>query len=554
MKKLTLKTATMKQLKTIIITAITTVFYFLPSFGGVGGGGAYAQVAGAPYIVPAPEEEESCPFTTEGRDFWVTFLRATENDFFGIIDPGFFLKITTGNLAADVTLTFTEGGANSVFNYHINGYSAEFIDLSKMPLGGATFIDKRSAVRPIPNGGIPTPPKSQKTLHITSTTPVSVYAFNTGQATTDATIVMPVPAWGMNYYMLGYRAFGVNSDEIIIAATNGTTLSLVNDIANTTTPIMDGANPLILNRGDVYYTRSDINGDLTGRHITSNYPVAYFTHSEMSQIPFGYPAGDILWEQLSPVDSWGKTFLVPNTLEYNNSGNNIGNHIRIIASENNTKVEYFSGAIPVTTYNDGITDIPGDTPIGSGGILQAGQWFELEIPRSGSNSCFIKADKAVGVAAYMTGKGGVPGQGYGDPAITRIPAIDQLTPDVTVSPFLFPTLSSSFQTTLDEPGARHFMIIIAPTASKDNISVITSSGAVTLDPNQWIDNPDTANPVTNPGGTAMSYYDYEFEISNDPNKAFNVIGPDGVIVLAYGIYPAESYYYNAGSGACVINP
>jgi len=454
--------------------------------------------------------------STKGTDFWVSF-----GNNFNSANPLLALKISAEE-STDVTLNFTKDGATTT--YTVGNNSLITIDLSSVKDLG----DKHNAVYlSSTTAGV-----YDNSLHITSIKPVSVYAFNTNSATSDATVVLPADALGNDYYRLSYAAFsGFYDFEIIIASQDNTDIFLDSG----STPIQT------LSKGQAY-VNTVLTGDMTGRHITSSKPVAYFVHSTIAKIPTGRDNGDILFEQMMPVNRWGKQFLVPNAPE---GPNTMNNHIRIIASEDGTTVA-FIGATVVTTDASN-NPIPNETIINSGEKLNAGQWVELEIRGSNNAACYISSDKPVGVAAYMVGSNStsIPS---GDPSIAWIPPLNQSVQSSIIAPFMFPFGVPNIQTNFDGlygmsndiPGAVfHYMIIIAPTDKKDQTSVngtiIPSAG--------WIDNTDSG----------YSYYYWFFDNIADLNNIFKITNSDGVIVLCGGVSQVESYYYNAGSGTCIIN-
>ncbi|GHT17158.1 hypothetical protein FACS189429_0640 [Bacteroidia bacterium] len=459
-------------------------------------------MAGTPYI---PYMNTEIPvmcsdINTKGTDFWTTF---GQND----TDPAssilMVLKIAT-ETTTSITLTFTEGGT---YTFSAAANTVSTIDLSNVP----TLGNKRNAVYAGVSAAGTT--VSSKSLHITSTQPVSIYAFNTGSATTDATLLLPVAAWGTNYYRMSnalYVDAGTNFyDCEMIIAREATTLTLPGGATRT------------LSAGQVYCNAST--SEMTGRHITSDKPVAYFTHTTLSAVPAGRNFGDILFEQLMSVDRWGNKFLIPNAQQGGNSMNNL---VRVIASEDGTKVN-FSGATRRAGAN-----------ISSGGTLNAGQWVELTLS-STTGACYINSDKPTGVAAYLVGDGTNNNQTYyGDPAIAWVPALDQNIQSVLITPFMFVTNANNPYTHFDEPNCSHYAIVITKTATKTQTKI--NSAAIT---SGWTDN----------AASGCSYYIKKFDNTGDRDKPFAIENPSGVIVMAYGISQAESYYYNAGSGACVIN-
>jgi hypothetical protein len=516
--------------KTTVITAIffTLLFPFLP-FGGVGRGEAYAQMPGTPYVF-AQSSDVCAAQSTEGTDFWLTFGPSL-NGAYNVV----YLEIRiSASQNAQVTLTFNAD--NTQATYTVAAGTVRSIPLNavqgNVAPNNTNLGDKRQSVY-IPsisnNSGV-----LNNTLHIISTTPISVYAFNTRNASTDATLILPTSGWGDDYYNLSYRSLGSGDYDIVIANQQNTQLNV-------------GGTVVQINAGQLYFVSSL--SDQTGKHITADKPVAYFSHAETTNIPFGRVASDILYEQLMPINKWGTRFLVPNapqnftspTLDFNN-------RIRMIASETGTTVTY-QGATLVTGLGSAATFS------GSGGTLNAGQWVELQIdgdPTTTQNtaSAYISANRPIEVAAYMVGTRVSPPLGggdsnilqYGDPAIAYIPPLNQVTPNTLISPFLFSTKSNP-NTVLDEPNAMHYMIIMAPTDVRTQTAVTVNGVPVTLNPAGWVTN--TAS--------GFSHYIHTFNNTADLGKSFVVSGPEGIIVLCAGIGQAESYYYNAGSGTCVRN-
>ncbi|MDR2234190.1 MAG: hypothetical protein LBE56_13845 [Tannerella sp.] len=499
----------------------TTPNYSIYATGSAGQNVINANVGASVRCVRRPDGTLLCfNNSTQGKEFWVSF---GENN--AGVDGSYRFELRIASeFSTTVTLTFTDGGAQAV--YAVNAGEVLHIDLSNIPVLG----DMQNAVYLAYTDGI-TPPNgsSNKTLKITSDAPVSVYAFNTQTATTDATALLPVTAWGKDYYRLSYQPAETQFDfEMIIANQSGTIIYEAGSLTSIDT----------LSAGEVYYNVS--NTDMTGRRIFADKPVAYFTHSTIAEVPHGRRYADILFEQLAPVNQWGYRFLVPNAPQPNNSDPRL-NRIRILASQPNTKVS-FTGATVALLQDDDETPIPDETDISlTGGILQAGQWTELEITGSDRTkaACYIEADKPVGVVSYMVGTGSV--SNAGDPSICWIPAVDrQMVQREIISPFMFPPGTSG--TFLDEEGINiHYMIIITPSATATDTKVNDAPL-----PGVWVDNP-----------SGFSHYIWNFKspVGTDPgdmNNDFKIENPNGIIVLAGGTSTAESYYYNAGSGTCNV--
>jgi hypothetical protein len=549
-----------------------------------------AQMVGTPYPPPYMPNVCMAP-STQGKEFWVSF-----GPNFDITDYLLALNIATGDSSTKVELTFMAGNdlaapntvlAGSTAIYSIGSNSVKYIDLSAVQnttsgTGSAVF---NTAKNMKPAVYLPTAEgQGSRTLYIKADQPVSVYAFNTGFTTTDATILLPIDTWGNEYFRLSYRinipAFPggggepphpTNYDyEMIIANENDTEIKLVTGGTSTTLAT--------LQRGEVYYNAAA--SDRTGRHITSTKPVAYFTHNTITYLPNNKVWADILLEQLAPVDHWGKKFLVPNAFEnsYTSSGIET-NIIRVVASAANTTVKFPGATRFNTDGNSGVTGTGTTCTLAS-----PGSWVALQISGNVQDnpSCYIEADKPVGVAAYMTGGAGNTTTQRalsvnGDPSIAWIPALNQSIAKVEITPFMFPYNNPETYTVLERPTSIHYMIIIAPKGKEiftkvnsssngsnnafyymnANNTFITGSplpatakmnGGALNDPNSWKTNDDAG----------YSYYVWRFTnpesgADHDYLKTFKVENPYGVIVLGGGVSIQESYYYNAGSGACELN-
>ena len=78
--------------------------------------------------------------------------------------------------------------------------------------------------------------------------------------------------------------------------------------------------------------------DFTGAHITSDKPVSFLSGNYRVAVPVEAKTKDHLTEMLTPVETWGKSFITTSTPD-----RSIGDLFRIMASENNTHVQLGSG-------------------------------------------------------------------------------------------------------------------------------------------------------------------------------------------------------------------
>ena len=425
---------------------------------------------------------------TQGREFWVNFGNNVEltSDEVALQVRFVATKIT------NVTITFTHIGTTRTFT--VNAGEVYTYDLTS-----AEKIATYSA------GSTST---TSKSLHISSGEDISVYAINLFAASTDATNILPVNNYGTEYYTLSYRAIDNYSDGYTIIANESGTQVRENGTLRVT-----------LNRGQVYSFYGDPNSDLTGRKITSNHPIAMFTTNQVARVPNDVTAGDVLFQQLAPVHSWGNTFLVPVTNPIYTSATRTRDRVRILASQDGTTITQTGGAI--------------QTIAGSANSLSlnAGQFVELEI-NIVNNGCYITANKPVAVVSYLMGAANFTGISIGDPAMAWVPPIEQTVASAAIAPFF-----STGESVLDDN--QHYALIVTPTSTRDNTRVTIGSGT----PQPLFGGTWRANTTS-----GYSFYSMRFP-STDRNATYYIENPAGMAIMGYGLGFYESYYYLAASAA-----
>jgi gliding motility-associated-like protein len=344
---------------------------------------------------------------------------------------------------------------------------------------------------------------SNLSVHITSSAPVTVYALNQHNVSTDATNILPVTALGTDYYQISYTPvysdFLNPADAYAIVATQ-----------NTTQVFHNGTLVATLNTGQVYYRTLPLS-DMTGTHITTDKPVAYFTVNQVALIPATESAADCLFEQLPPVNTWGKNFFVPVSHRQRDI-------VRIVASQNGTNITLSGGALLTPTPAGGQSTLNN---------LNAGQWIEILVPIT-DNGCFVSSNHPVGVCTYLTGSIFSPirpSDNESDPAQAWLPAIEQMGHSALVAPFI-PNGTTALN--------KHYALIITPTATQQNTTV--SIGGTT--------------PVALSGGTWYNHtsgYSFYSMPLTDTAAAYLFSNQAGLIVMGYGVGSFESYYYLAAS-------
>ena len=421
--------------------------------------------------------------TTAGTKFWLTFGKnANYADL--TYQPELGIRIAAGDSPANVSLSFTDNqtfvnfsvAAHQVYTYNLN-------------------VEQKYAAYNTIMG------TSNHSILITSDALISVYVLNYATDSSDATNILPETALGTEYYQISYPSvsYPLNMYDAyaVVATQNNTVLSHNEEYIAT------------LDSGQVYYKTSST--DMTGAHITSNYPVAFFAVNQRASVPFTNLVGKCLIQQLAPVNTWDNIFFVPVTIFPKNI-------VRIVVSENNTNITQKGGIVR--------TDVPNAQTVLT--HLQAGQFVELDIHLD-SVGCYIQADKPVGICAYMTNFNYQVGTNTSYPAQCWIPGINQSVSNVLISPFV-PNYFNYLDT--------HHALVVTQTATK-NSTLVSIGGAApdTLQGGSWRDNVEA--------GTSF----YIMPLTNN-TASYLFSNPKGLIILGYGFCSAsvlQTYYYLAGS-------
>lgn len=442
--------------------------------------------------------------TTLGTDFWVSFGRIAD---FGFDERDYPMSNYVPQIrvaatrATTVTITFTETGVSEQVILSAGESFTRSLDAEKEQV-----YSKKTGT-------------SSKSVHIESPYPISVYALNQADATTDASNILPVVSLGVNYYQMSYTSYsypegGVNYVDgyTIVATENGTQ---VKDVTRNVV--------VSLNKGQVYSFYSAAGVDLTGQHIVATKPIAYFVTNAGTMVPKETHAADCLYQQMMPVNAWGTSFLIPTSVRGKE-------RIRVLASLPNTRINV-QGTYQVITGN-------------LSARLGEGQFVELEI----TDGCYLTADKAVAVTSYFIGGSANPNPTHpsnnGDPSATWIPPLEQTVNEISISSFV-PKAASRLKD--------HYALVVTATANKKDTQIAVGNGAFTALPSHvtWTDN--TAS--------GFSYCNLFLHTTRNDSgiggesETYHFSNPNGVIIYGYGLGdPGEAYFYLAGAATRSINP
>ncbi len=256
--------------------------------------------------------------TTEGTEFWVTFM-SNSGAAQGDVDAmNLYLYATSNDKEATVTITYYNGtseqftvAANEQKEYPVKNEYA-YINNSE---GNQT---------------------TQRGVKITSSQPISLYATNKHTSGKyDATNILPTKALYNEYIVQTYRADEYATEFAVVATQNNQRVKIKikkttidqpkynNNIIDTITNECKEYDlpELTLNAGETYMFRSTeknngndlikVTTSLAGSTICSNAPLALFIGGQSVKIPSD-PENHI-FSQAYPTDKWGKTFIITPT-------------------------------------------------------------------------------------------------------------------------------------------------------------------------------------------------------------------------------------------------
>jgi gliding motility-associated-like protein len=426
--------------------------------------------------------------SNKGTEFWLGYMNHIEDE-----DAGMSLYITSdSNTSGTVSIP----GQNWSTNFTVTANSLTVVNI---PPSNA-YLDCSDCIE-------------AKGVHVTAQKDVIVYSHHYEGDKSDATLVLPVSTLGKEYFLMAYDQISQGSRGrstfAIVAVKDSTKINITPscDLMSRTGGTLSEGNTyqITLNRGEVYQAQGRSGSatyDVTGTKIevidtgaTANCrTVAVYSGSSWATVGqcggWGVNSGDNLYEQMFPINSWGKQFVLVPAL-----GRNNGDNFRILARDNSTQLTVYTGAGAPNIY-----------------YLDEGEYQDID---DVTNARMVFTSHPVMVAQFQkTAKcdGGL--NRVGDPSMTILNPLEQTLTDITL-------YSSEFYD-IDN----HYINIVIPTYAKNTF---------TLDGNavSWNNVPQFSN---------YSYARVAVTKGNHRLRA-NV----GFIATAYGEGNYESYGYAAGA-------
>lgn len=469
----------------------------------------------ADYNLEATFSEQK-KMNSEGTDFWMTFLRASEND--------------GGPQELSLTFSALEPCIVSVENPYM-GWREQYVLAAGVP--------RRVVLnRPVCYSNL-TDSVLHTALHITSTENVSIFAANYRTKSFDVANILPCSDLNDEYYIQTYPASDHENRP------QGTHFAIVATEDNTivdymvTTPVQSSIasepnvqhSTPVLNAGEVYYVWTGNNdgyaSDLSGSHVKARdeKKIAVFQGAPHTNIPYMVRDRDHIFSQAVPVDSWGNEFIVPSSLHHKRD------IIRVMAQTDGTEVYVNNQLVHTFDFINGDEndkkrtfefELGENNVYGDLGNQIMGQ---LPEPLVVDSSCYITTSAPATVHLFMTSNRydnyakSSAERGINDPAMLYIAPIEQMVKEACFSTYSTPQI------------ILHYINIIA---RADAIGDIALKGNGEL------------RSLTNEFRLVNSNPKYAFARIQIQNDVYTLSGSKGFIAYVYGFGERESYAFSVG--------
>ena len=471
--------------------------------------------------------------STEGKDFWVTFMQADQD--------------ANNNLVLSLSISAREDCKVTISNPYTNysqvvNVTANNMELVQLYSGNVLANNARTAMKT--SGKVCYAVNSEKVdtcaLHVTSDHNISLFATNYKKATFDATNVLPTASLLDEYYIQTYTPSdhgGISSTQgshfAIIAAEDSTVVEYVptvptRSIADFLTQfdnwgeevfniypeyerfrnfraIGDTIVSAMLMKGQVYYVWTGMKdgaaGDLSGTYVKARdgKKIAVFQGCPHTNIPYQVKQRDHIFSQAMPTQYWGNTFVLTA------SSSRPCDAIRVLALNDGTEVRINGDLVHTFDFT-----------------TEPKHYWEFEIGASGQyakdGSCVVTTSCPCAVHLFVVS------QQYhgdknsnGDPAMLWINPIEQQIDQVT-----FATYASSNGTTY------HY------------------TNVVTDKPDQMMLDSGSIASQFKPVSGSSTYYYAQVSLGNTAGSHTLRCTGGNFIAHVYGFTENESYGYSAG--------
>lgn len=428
--------------------------------------------------------------STQGTDFWLTFMLNAGVKIEGQTNHIMQLHATTEFAKADLTITI--GGKNfkttvlkdSVVTFTVPDTYREY----------AYIYNDQTA--------------ENKGIHVVSTAPISLYTSNYGSASYEASFSLPSSALGNEYVIQSFSKDRYATEFAVVATADRTDLHIIP--AATTTSNNTTANPIDvrLKKGQTYLVRSQV-GNLSGTTVYANKDIAVICGNQSTTVPYNDKLRDThIYEQAVPLRYLGQEFAIT-SVAYSSY-----QVLRVTAVYPNTKVS-INGILQKT--------------------LQRYESYETKV----YNSAWVTTSRPSICYTYLisslwnpdyTLPNGETDQ-YGDPAMVYMTPVEQGLNSLVFSGFTVVDPDSAVEAERQTKPMIHY------------VNVVTQTSAVS---SLYLDNIQQSSLFSPLEGNS----EYSFaRIPINPQKSHKLVQQNSrawFSAYVYGLGSGESYAYNAG--------
>ena len=436
--------------------------------------------------------------STQGKEFWLSFMQ-----------NGYY-ENTTGNITEGVIpqiiISAKQACQVSITNPNHPEWSLSF------PVEANSITQRNLPKEYCYHMNNQYETVSDKGIHIVATETVSVYCANIANYSFDASFVLPIESLGDNYLVQcgdqstltnlsdQYKIVNQTSAFLIVAAEDNTTVHITPTMATLGGHPANTTFEVTLNAGQTYHVRSNNNTnyrDLSGTIVRADgcKKIAVFNGNTLTRIPLEFYGGntglDHIFEQAMPTRSWGKRFVVTQSMTRNRD------FVKVISAVNNNEIRK-NGQVIVT--------------------LNANQSHLFELSSS-EGSCYLESSQPCAVYLYNTSAN--DGKANGDPSMVWIAPIEQCIDEVTFATFTHQNASIDHH---------HVNIIVKA----------EDAGNVYFDGNQL-----SPSEFTTVNGNA----NYKYTRKTINHGTHRLSCANGFNAHVYGFGDAKGYAYLVGSNA-----
>ena len=296
----------------------------------------FTRYIGLIILLLSPYLASSQELSTLGKTFWVTFYE----NFGGTSGCS---DNTTPQLK--IVISCNKATTGTVKN-PINNVTMPF----SIGVGGG--VD--TVLVPVSQGyitGNQASSSNNKGLIVQANDTVSVSAQNSKQYSCDATLVYPIEALGVEYRVISHMGDQAGNSSCyrscfaIVATEDNTTIDITPTVATAGGNAANTTFSITLDKGETYLVKANTNKlDLSGTLIQAKdcKKIAVFSGSTRSSILYGannscQSSYDQLYEQMMPINMWGKKFICIPTI-YQKNKQRKADMVRVVASQNSTTV------------------------------------------------------------------------------------------------------------------------------------------------------------------------------------------------------------------------